>query len=188
MRVARPFLHGRVAVLLTASTFAALSLACSNPPPPAAAPPAPVAAAAEPARVEAAPPADPPEAKGGGLRVDDDIAAMCPAAAQGPKFDTNRHDLVQAFKEALTGLASCLKDGSLKGRSIVLTGHADPRGTDEYNYELGMRRANTVKSALVGLGVEGSRIDARSRGEADAKGVDEATWAEDRRVDVSLAP
>jgi peptidoglycan-associated lipoprotein len=65
-------------------------------------------------------------------------------------------------------------------------GHADPRGDAEYNYLLGQRRADGVRSAVVSAGLAVERISTTSRGEIEAQGGDEAGWALDRRVDVVL--
>ena len=67
-----------------------------------------------------------------------------------------------------------------------LVGHADPRGDEEYNYVLGQRRADNVRSAVVDAGMAAASIAATSRGEDDASGSDEQGWAKDRRVDIVL--
>jgi peptidoglycan-associated lipoprotein len=67
-----------------------------------------------------------------------------------------------------------------------LVGNADPRGTEEYNMVLGGARADTVKSFLRRDGLPDSRMATTSRGELDAHGTDEASWAKDRRVDLTL--
>jgi peptidoglycan-associated lipoprotein len=67
-----------------------------------------------------------------------------------------------------------------------LVGHADPRGDEEYNMSLGNRRADNVKSAIVGAGLSASQVATTSRGEMDATGTDDASWEKDRRVDVLL--
>jgi peptidoglycan-associated lipoprotein len=51
---------------------------------------------------------------------------------------------------------------------------------------LGGRRADNVKSAIVGEGMASAKIATTSRGELDATGTDEASWSKDRRVDVML--
>ena len=71
---------------------------------------------------------------------------------------------------------------------MMLVGHADPRGTFEYNFHLGERRAESVASFLNRKGVAQNRLDTTSRGKKDAVGTDEASWALDRRVDVLLLP
>jgi peptidoglycan-associated lipoprotein len=77
--------------------------------------------------------------------------------------------------------------GPLKGRSMRLVGHADPRGNEEYNMALGGRRADNVASAIASAGMDSARMATSSRGKMDATGTDEAGWAKDRRVDIMLA-
>jgi peptidoglycan-associated lipoprotein len=69
-----------------------------------------------------------------------------------------------------------------------LVGHCDPRGDAEYNMVLGDHRAHSVKNYIEQRGLPPSRIQTSSRGEMDAVGYNDATWALDRRVDVMLAP
>lgn len=66
---------------------------------------------------------------------------------------------------------------------IRVEGYADPRGTQEYNVELGQRRALVVREYLIGLGVPASRLAIASRGAAQAFCSDatEACWARNRR-------
>ncbi len=67
--------------------------------------------------------------------------------------------------------------------SITIEGHADERGTREYNLALGERRANSTKDYLVALGVPASRIRTISYGKERpvALGSNEAAWAQNRR-------
>jgi peptidoglycan-associated lipoprotein len=86
----------------------------------------------------------------------------------------------------LRKLADCFATGPLKTKRMRLVGHADPRGDEEYNYLLGQRRADNVKFGITSSGMVGERVATTSRGEDDAKGLSEAGWAKDRRVDVML--
>jgi peptidoglycan-associated lipoprotein len=67
---------------------------------------------------------------------------------------------------------------------VTVEGHADERGTREYNLALGDRRASAVKNDLVALQVSGDRILTLSYGEErpDDPGHDEGAWAENRRA------
>ncbi len=103
-----------------------------------------------------------------------------------PKFGYNDDDLIATDRDVLQQVAECLVRGPLKGKAVQLVGHADPRGTDEYNLGLGTRRAETVRSYLLRLGVSGDRLSPTTRGELDANGVDESGWQRDRRVDLQL--
>ncbi len=68
--------------------------------------------------------------------------------------------------------------------SITVEGHADERGTREYNLALGDRRANAAKNYLAARGVSPSRITTISYGKERpvALGSDEASWAQNRRA------
>jgi len=80
---------------------------------------------------------------------------------------------------SLKKTAECLlKKGP---ENVVVEGHCDPRGTEEYNMGLGLERANAIKTFLVKYGVPRKEIKVYSKGEEDAAGEDEATWASDRK-------
>jgi peptidoglycan-associated lipoprotein len=70
-------------------------------------------------------------------------------------------------------------------KMVVIEGHCDERGSEEYNLALGERRANTVKQYLVDSGVSGGKIDTVSFGEAKAavQGHDESAWKWNRRAE-----
>jgi peptidoglycan-associated lipoprotein len=67
---------------------------------------------------------------------------------------------------------------------VQVEGHADERGTREYNLALGQRRANAARDVLVAGGVNGARIQTISYGKdrPAALGSDEAAWAQNRRA------
>jgi len=69
---------------------------------------------------------------------------------------------------------------------MSLVGHADPRGSEDYNLALGGRRADNAKLIIVAESMNASSISTTSRGKMDATGTDEAGWARDRSVDVAL--
>lgn len=71
------------------------------------------------------------------------------------------------------------------GVHLRLEGHADERGTSEYNIALGNERAESVVRFLTGYGLEGSRFMSVSYGEESpiARGSNEAAWAQNRRVE-----
>jgi peptidoglycan-associated lipoprotein len=70
--------------------------------------------------------------------------------------------------------------------NIRLEGHADERGTREYNMALGERRANSVKEFMVLQGVPSSMIEVISYGEERAAsfGSNSAAWSMNRRVEL----
>jgi peptidoglycan-associated lipoprotein len=121
----------------------------------------------------------------GSLKISEEIMRLCPGIKP-PKFAYDSATVKGEWRTALSTLADCMKTGGLKGKAIVLTGHTDDRGPDDYNMNLGTNRANSVKTALVSLGVETNRVELTSRGEIDATGTDDKTRAQDRRVDIDL--
>ena len=68
--------------------------------------------------------------------------------------------------------------------TFTIEGHADERGTREYNLALGERRANAAKNYLVSLGVAANRISTVSYGKERpaATGSNEQAWAQNRRA------
>jgi peptidoglycan-associated lipoprotein len=78
---------------------------------------------------------------------------------------------------------------SKPGASVVLEGHADERGTREYNIALGERRANSVRQLMVLNGVASGQIQTVSYGEERpvATGHSETAWNLNRRVEIVYA-
>ena len=70
--------------------------------------------------------------------------------------------------------------------SIILEGHADERGSREYNLALGERRAKTVKQQMLLLGANSNQIRLVSYGEERpaSDGHDDASWQQNRRVEI----
>jgi peptidoglycan-associated lipoprotein len=122
------------------------------------------------------------------LNVGGDIIKLCGikvGATSNPTFDYDKEELGPEDRAILDQLATCMISGALKGKGVDLVGRADPRGTEEYNLGLGSRRARSVSSYLVRLGVGEPRLAVNTRGALDATGTDEAGWAKDRRVDIT---
>ena len=152
-------------------------------PPPKAPEPAPAPAA------DPGPPADPtpvPETQSQ-LNISDEILRACGIKAPEAFFDFDSSAVRSAAHDVLKKVAECFTSGPLKGRQMRLVGHADPRGTEEYNLTLGNSRADSVKDYMVKQGLPSSQATTTSRGEMEASGTDEAGYARDRRVDVRLA-
>jgi len=96
-------------------------------------------------------------------------------------YGFDRYDLTAAARATLERQAEWLQRYS--NRRIVIEGHADERGTREYNLALGERRANAAKNYLVAVGVSPSRITTISYGKEQPAvlGATEAAWAQNRR-------
>jgi outer membrane protein OmpA-like peptidoglycan-associated protein len=139
------------------------------------------------------PPAPPPQAASKPvsptLSVDEEVLSACKMNLDNvdtaPKFAFDKAELLPADLEVLQKVAECFATGPLKNDAVELVGRADPRGTVEYNDALGLRRAESVATFFEQHGVEHARIQRASRGKRDATGTDGATWARDRRVDMS---
>ncbi len=166
--------------------FACLQAACSS-----AQTPEPEAPGAEPAEPSAA--AAPASEKPGDnpaqsdINISDEIMSACGLSETEAHFGYNSANVQASDREVMKKLADCFTTGKLKGRTMRLVGHADPRGEPEYNMVLGGRRADNVGGAIMKEGLPEAQVTTTSRGETEARGTDEASWEKDRRVDILLA-
>lgn len=98
------------------------------------------------------------------------------------RFEYDRSTLSSQAKKDLAGNAEWIKANPKS--SIQIEGHCDNRGTIEYNLALGERRAQAVKSYLVGLGIAGDRLNVISYGEEKplVDGDSEEAWSKNRRA------
>jgi peptidoglycan-associated lipoprotein len=115
-----------------------------------------------------------------------DAVADAQAKIQTVLFDFDKFNIradMQPIVEGNAKLTSALTDAKVK-----LEGNADERGTDEYNYALGLKRANSVKAVYVAKGVADAKISTVSLGEGNpvCKESTEECWAKNRRVDTKL--
>lgn len=96
-------------------------------------------------------------------------------------FETDSSDLSQQGRTTLENQAAWL--AQYPNVNILVEGHADERGTREYNLALGERRANTAKNYLVTLGVSPVRVSTVSYGKERpaVPGSDETSWSQNRR-------
>ncbi len=96
-------------------------------------------------------------------------------------FATNKSSLTTAARETLRKQATYLRKN--KSLNVTIEGHADERGTREYNLALGERRANAAKDYLMTYGISGKRISTISYGKE--KPVNPAStplaWSQNRR-------
>ena len=148
--------------------------------------PAPISGAAAPA---AAPQASRPAAAPQEPAISRELAAAKAALnAVEPSvyFDLDSFEIKPQYQSTITAFANYLKVDA-KAR-IVLEGHADERGTTEYNLALGQKRAEAVSRALGVLGVAANRVEAVSFGEEKpkAQGSNESAWAQNRRADLAI--
>jgi peptidoglycan-associated lipoprotein len=98
------------------------------------------------------------------------------------RFEFNEYNLASGAQSTLGQYADCIKKGSLR---FTLEGHADERGTDEFNMVLSQKRAAAVRKYLVDLGVSGGALDTVGYGENKpaVNGSGEEAWATNRRVE-----
>jgi peptidoglycan-associated lipoprotein len=98
------------------------------------------------------------------------------------RFEFNEAALTSDAQNRLSELAECMKGTREK---ITLEGHADERGTEEYNLQLSNRRAASVKRYLTNLGIPANRLETVGYGETrpSTQGASEDAWAQNRRVE-----
>ena len=96
-------------------------------------------------------------------------------------FATNKSTLTTASRDTLRKQAAWMRKKS--DLSFTIEGHADERGTREYNLALGERRANTVKDYLMTYGISGSRLSVLSYGKERPvnSGSNPLAWSQNRR-------
>jgi peptidoglycan-associated lipoprotein len=97
-------------------------------------------------------------------------------------FDFDRYEIRSQDKPVLDENAKWLKQNA--AAMLLIEGHADERGTNEYNLALGERRAKATRDHLVSLGIDGGRITVISYGEERPLCTErtEACWAQNRRA------
>lgn len=164
--------------VITLALAAAVAFgACSKKQPEAAPPPTP-------APTPTPTPTPPPPA-----RTDDGEAERARIRAtlmEMINYDFDRSDIRPDARAILDRKVPLLRaDPSIRLR---IEGHADERGSAEYNLALGMRRANSAKQYLVGFGLDESRFETVSYGEERPldSASNEAAWARNRRAEFHI--
>ena len=135
---------------------------------------------AEPPKAEAPPPAPAPAPAAPSYET---VSVSAQAL-----FDINKADLKPAGQQELDGVIDKI---NTKGASVIdidVVGHTDSTGTEEYNQQLSLRRATTVKDYLVSHGIDASIIDVSGKGESQPVADNRTTEgrAQNRRVEVSI--
>jgi len=165
---------GIVLVLALAMGLAA----CKKPPqapPPAPPPPAPAPQTPTPQPPPPAPrptPPQPPPVTATRVPTDEEVFARMSLGELNEKsplvdvyFAYDVADLSEATRATLQKAADWLR--RFTSTRVMVEGHADSRGTNEYNLALGERRANAVRDYLVSLGIPSARFTIVSKGEED---------------------
>jgi len=163
-----------LSLLAGASLFAT---ACASNPKPEPTPPPTVAEAPRPAPVAPTPIPSNPAPAGAAAGSKADFAAK---STDRVYFDYDQYNLDDADRRALATQVTWLKQ--FPSTRVEVQGHADERGTRDYNIALGDRRAQSVSQYLQSQGIAAGRIQTISFGKdkpLDA-GHDEAAWARNR--------
>jgi len=110
----------------------------------------------------------------------DTVKYLATGVADRVFFATNSNRLTSAAKSTLDKQAGYLKAAKI---SVVIEGHADERGTREYNLALGERRANAVRDYLMTKGIAKSSIKILSYGKERPANTDSSklAWSQNRR-------
>jgi peptidoglycan-associated lipoprotein len=127
--------------------------------------------------------ASPPAAPDAGRAAEAERVRVAAVLAEPVYFDYDQARLGPSAKATLEAKAAVLRRNGLI--RVVVSGHADERGSDEYNLALGMRRATAVQQYLRQLGIAADRLETVSYGEehpAD-RGHDEGAYAANRRAE-----
>jgi peptidoglycan-associated lipoprotein len=188
-------------ILVAVAAVAMLTAACSKkkvitatpPPTPAAAPaetrtPAPTSAraATTPAPAAAAPASRYPDAATR-ARIDELLAKI-----EDAYFDYNKASLRADAMKALTADSTELRDilKNYPDYKLTIEGHADERGSAEYNVALGDRRAVSAKEYLVGVGIPAPQLNVISYGKEKPVCEDhnENCWQKNRRIHIVADP
>ena len=111
----------------------------------------------------------------------DTVKYLASGVADRVFFATNESVLTTASRDTLRKQAEWLRKNSKI--NVVLEGHADERGTREYNLALGERRANSAKDYLMTYGISGNRISVISYGKERPvdSGSNPLAWSKNRR-------
>ncbi|MCL4315464.1 MAG: peptidoglycan-associated lipoprotein Pal [Gammaproteobacteria bacterium] len=99
-------------------------------------------------------------------------------------FELDSSEVRSEFRPTVSAHARYLSQNP--GAAVTLEGHADERGSREYNLALGERRANAVRALLMAEGAASAQIQTVSYGEEKpvAAGHDENAWGQNRRVEI----
>ncbi|MFT7003304.1 MAG: peptidoglycan-associated lipoprotein [Sulfurimonas sp.] len=104
-------------------------------------------------------------------------------------FDFDKFVIRADMQDKVTNSAT-VANGPANTFTVKLEGNCDEWGSDEYNFALGLKRASTVKKALIAEGVNETRITMVSYGESNpvCSNKTKDCWAQNRRVDFKLLP
>jgi peptidoglycan-associated lipoprotein len=167
MTVCRKMSATAIALLIAVAMIAGCSRKTPPPAPPPPAPPAPVVQATPPPPPPAQPTPQPPPPPPAPL-TEEQIYQKTPLDELSRQlsevlFDYDQFSVRDDQRPGLQKNADWMRKWATS--RVQIEGHADARGTNEYNLALGERRANAVRDYMVGLGIAADRITLVSRGE-----------------------
>jgi peptidoglycan-associated lipoprotein len=119
-------------------------------------------------------------------RLREEIARLRSTLEQMVFFDYDRAEVRLDSRSALDAKVPILRERP--DIRLRIEGHADERGSAEYNLALGLRRAQNVRTYIANFGIEASRIDVVTIGEERplSTGTDEASYARNRRAEFRI--
>jgi peptidoglycan-associated lipoprotein len=167
---------------------ALLAGACGGNPPPKPPPPAPTKPAAEPTKPAPPPAPTPPPAPKPRELTEEEIFAKMSLDELNKKgvlsdvfFALDSTELTQESRASLQKNVEYMKRWT--STKVMVEGHADSRGTNEYNLALAERRAGAVRDYLVSLGITADRVTIVSKGEEAPFCTEESEscWQQNRR-------
>ena len=166
-------------ILLVVLTVTACSKKVPPPPPPPPSPPAAPPPPPPPPATPPAPPRAPTEEEIFSRKTLEELNAEAPLADV--SFDFDMAVVREDQRAALQRNAEYLRRWA--SVRVTIEGHADSRGTNEYNLALGERRGTAVKDYLAGLGISADRMVVISKGEESPLCTEETEpcWARNRR-------
>ena len=175
--------HWTLAALSGAALMTAACTKAPPPPPPEPPPPAFEEPVAPPVAVTPTPAAVAPVVVDTMPAYRARIQARIASTFRTIYFAFDQSSLTDEGKAIADGIGQLMKDGS--EITVRIEGHADERGTNEYNLALGERRAQAVQQYLSSYGVDASRITVLSYGEEkpSVEGGDESSWSKNRRAE-----
>ena len=166
-------LYAKIAMISCAASLALVACSKNNPPEtnpqpeaaPAAAAPAPAAAPAAPA-------------------VNEDSLAAERARLEAERLEAERARLEALINQIMSEDVYFDFDRSELTETVTIEGHTDARGTEDYNFTLGAKRAMKVKEFLSAYGIEGKRMESVSYGKEapKAQGETEEAYSQNRRA------
>ena len=146
--------------------------------------------------VEAAEPVRPDRVQAPRPTVEVDIAAAEPddRAASGDafafqiRFAYNSTEILPESRSYLDSVGAMLRLPEVRGKKVVIVGHADASGSEQYNQVLSERRAATVRTYLTSrFGIAADRLEAQGEGETDPLAGTDPYAAKNRRVEFHAA-